>query len=169
MYASDGLNGKIGCLGKPLFQNPVVEGQTVICILVAQVLDRTVLIERLERLGRGVGRLGVALLKANGVVLAGQRRIKLRIGIGLGGKLILGNRKVAPLSSCIKAVLYSPMVSSVANVTARFFWSPSSTSCAAESVWVITVLPARSSQLLMPASFLTTSTCSLSMYGSENV
>lgn len=26
MYASDGLNGKIGCLGKPLFQNPVVEG-----------------------------------------------------------------------------------------------------------------------------------------------
>lgn len=25
-YASDGLNGKIGCLGKPLFQNPVVEG-----------------------------------------------------------------------------------------------------------------------------------------------
>ena len=40
---------------------------------------------------------------------------------------------------------------------------------AAESVWVITVLPARSSQLLIPASFLTTSTCSLSMYGSENV
>ena len=29
MYASDGLNGKIGCLGKPLFQNPVVEGKTV--------------------------------------------------------------------------------------------------------------------------------------------
>ena len=94
MYASDGLNGKIGCLGKPLFQNPVVEGKTVICIFIAQVLDRAVLVERLERLGHGVGRLGVALLKADGVVLAGQRLIKLCIGIGLGGKLILGNREV---------------------------------------------------------------------------
>ena len=58
-------------------------------------LDRAVLVERLERLGYSIGRLGVALLKANGVVLAGQRLIKLRIGIGLGGKLILGNRKIA--------------------------------------------------------------------------
>lgn len=29
LYASDGLSGKIGCLGKPLFENPVVEGQTI--------------------------------------------------------------------------------------------------------------------------------------------
>ena len=48
MYASDGLNGKIERLGKPLFQNPVVEGKTIARVLVAQVLDRTVLIERLE-------------------------------------------------------------------------------------------------------------------------
>lgn len=95
MYASDGLNGKIPCLGKPLFEHPVVEGKTVFCILVAQVLDRAVLVERLERLGHGIGGLGVALLKADGVVLAGQRLVELRIGIGLGGKLILGNRKVA--------------------------------------------------------------------------
>ena len=89
MYASDGLNGKIGCLGKPLFEHPVVEGKTIACVFIAQVLDRAILVECLERLGHGIGRLGVALLKANGVVLAGQRLVELRIGIGLCGKLIL--------------------------------------------------------------------------------
>ena len=28
-YASDGLKVKIGCLGKPLFEHPVVEGKTI--------------------------------------------------------------------------------------------------------------------------------------------
>ena len=37
-----------------LFQNPIIERQTIALVLVAEVLDRAVLIERLERLVHSV-------------------------------------------------------------------------------------------------------------------
>lgn len=107
-------------------------------------------------------------------MLAGQRLIKLRIGIGLGGKLILGNRKIARHIDRAALELHKRRVVLTDGVERGK---------RRRQILLVTLkhilrsgiglsnhgLAGKIVPALDAASFLTTSTCSLSMYGSENV
>ena len=78
-----------------VLQDPVIVGKAVLGVLVAELLDRSVGVELAQRLGHGIGGLGVALLEAHGVVLGRKRLVKLEVGVGVCCQLIGGDGEVA--------------------------------------------------------------------------